>query len=297
MFAPYRPCTVLGCMAKNLLFRIGLGGLLKRALRGLRREETWATLPLAQVRDHVTAIHRRLTSHASMAEADLAGRVALEIGPGTDLGVALLFLMNGCRRVVVVDEARSVSSAGAERLYRRLVAARGADPQAFLGDAHGLSRDRLSYYPSTPFESFDALAQSSVDVIYSHHVLEHTGDLQACFANMFRLLKPGGHCMHVVDLSGHGEFHDPQDPLGFLRYPPHLYDWMYSCRRGVNRARLGAYVEAAERAGLDGVDITVLGRAAPGYVKRIRPLLWRDMARLPAAELAVTSFSLLARKP
>lgn len=51
---------------------------------------------------------------------------------------------------------------------------------------HGTLRCVVGYFRKLPFRD------ESVDVIYSHHVIEHLPDLPTHFRELHRVLKPGG---------------------------------------------------------------------------------------------------------
>ncbi|NOZ22038.1 MAG: methyltransferase domain-containing protein [Planctomycetes bacterium] len=293
----HRPLTVLKCISKNMLARMGLGPFLKKTLGVSQTEINWATRPVDDVYKHVTKIFQELMSYAGIAPPDLRDKIAVEIGPGTNLGVALMFLVHGCRRVIVVEKAdAAVASEKSAALYRRIVEEHGADAGKLLGAASGLNPERVTYYPHAAFEATDRIPDASVDLIYSHQVLEHVGDLDACFRGMCRVLKPGGVAMHVVDLSGHSEFARGH-PLDPLRYPSHLWRLMFSHRPHVNRLRLGAYLRSIESSGMELADLRKLRMLDRAEAAAVRRLLSPPFSRVDVDELCVIEFFFLARRP
>ena len=293
----HRPPTVLKCIAKNALARMGIGSFLKDAFGVSQTEVNWATRPVHDTYKHVTNIFHELTTLAGIDAEDLRDKVAVEIGPGTDLGVALMFLVHGCRRVIVVEKADTVRvSEKSADLYRRIVKEHGGDAEALLGGALGLRPEQVTCYAHAAFEEADGIPDASVDLIYSYQVLEHVEDLDACFRTMFRILRPGGAALHMVDLSGHSEF-ARGGPLDFLRYPPHLWRLMFSHRPSVNRLRFGAYLRGIEAAGFELVKLERLRSLDGDEVCRVRPRLSPPFSRVPIEDLRVAEFFFMARKP
>jgi SAM-dependent methyltransferase len=48
------------------------------------------------------------------------------------------------------------------------------------------------------------IENESVDLIYSHAVLEHVNDLESAYRTMYRWLRPGGFISHQIDFRSHG---------------------------------------------------------------------------------------------
>ncbi len=88
------------------------------------------------------------------------------------------------------------------------------------------------------------LASSSIDLVVSKSVLEHVRprDVEPLVADTFRVLRPGGGAVHIIDLRDHmfiaGEEVVTGDWLDALRYSEPLYRAMFSNRQvAINRLR------------------------------------------------------------
>lgn len=196
---------------------------------------------------------QQLSLSIEQAFCFLKGKTLLEYGPGDTPGVALLFYAFGAESVALIDrfpmlKLSAHNQAIIEGLLRKL-----PDPQRQRalesfnkpGDiASGFNENLINY--QTNSKGLSGLDQS-VDMIYSRAVLEHVDDLQACFADMFKALKPGGLALHQVDLKSHG-LHQ-HNPLDFLTWPDWLWRLMYSAKGVPNRWRLDKYRELAEKSG------------------------------------------------
>jgi SAM-dependent methyltransferase len=150
-------------------------------------------------------------------------KVVLEIGAGPNLGTALAFLLHGAGQVIGNDIGRVTELMTPEyadmiRVLVKLSSGRAAAPLASIAeaaDANGRLRlvpQRYTALPYTAAESI-SLADGSVDVVVSTSVLEHVMKPREVLENTFRLLAPGGVCIHSIDLRDHA---NPGLPLAFL---------------------------------------------------------------------------------
>lgn len=88
------------------------------------------------------------------------------------------------------------------------------------------------------------LPDESIDRVVSKSVLEHVAprDVEPLMTDMFRVLRPGGGAVHIIDLRDHmfvqGDDVITGDWLDALRYPEFLYRAMFSRRSAaINRLR------------------------------------------------------------
>ncbi|WP_295392729.1 class I SAM-dependent methyltransferase [uncultured Thiodictyon sp.] len=201
-------------------------------------------------RHHIGAV-QRLGSPAPL------GQTLVEIGPGGNLGNALILIASGARRVYCVDNYRHVDfQSKLTAFYRGLIADILAHPErlpiadpalwdrrqaaqalaeavTFAGDTVAFSPDRIVYLAPCEAQTMP-LPDRSIDVLFSHAVLEHVKHPAAVCREFSRVLRPGGYFSHVIDLRDHF------DPLGLamLRYPAWLWHLMSSNSHGhVNRCR------------------------------------------------------------
>jgi hypothetical protein len=55
-----------------------------------------------------------------------------------------------------------------------------------------------------PWSSAEIIQKESVDVVFSHSVLEHVVDLDSTYRTLHLWLRPGGMMSHQIDLTSHG---------------------------------------------------------------------------------------------
>jgi SAM-dependent methyltransferase len=203
--------------------------------RRYERRRTSATCVAGDDDRYVLGVFEK---HRSAIEAvrPISGRV-LEIGPGSNLAVAALFVKHGADEAVCIDAEEWL--VGGAAVYARL----GLDT-ATLG--------RVAYQERCPIEEAP-FPSASFEIIFSHACLEHVADPAAAIHNLARMLAPGGVTTHAIDLRDHRDF---DRPLRFLRHGDTVWRLATSRRAATpNRWRLSDYEGALLDAGLELVDV------------------------------------------
>jgi SAM-dependent methyltransferase len=275
--------------------------------------------------DYIDAVFADYARYAGLAGEAIEGKTILELGPGDSFGVALRFIGAGAAKVITADRFIPIRDSGQQRaIYEGVLSRMSADERGRVDGvltAGGIDLPGVGIDVRAGVGIEEAPAQigeASVDVIVSRAVLEHVFDLDAAFAAMHRLLKPGGRMAHKVDLRDHGLFTDGgQHALEFLTVSDRVYTWMGEESAGLPNRRLQGYYErvlddrdyeteflTTHLAGVDAeVDPHVpaedgLPAHAPlSSVEKIRPRLLPRFRNLSATELAVAGFWVIADKP
>lgn len=166
-----------------------------------------------------------------------------EFGPGDSLGVGIAALLSGASKYYALDLISYSNTDTNLRIYHDLVSffkSRRARPlkgwpdfdqyldqDLFPGQIltpdlldQSLSPERLTRIEAAirhPGQLFDdiiikyivpwtenqELNENSIDLCFSHSVLEYVNDLPELFSKIHFFLKPGGVMSHQIDLSGH----------------------------------------------------------------------------------------------
>lgn len=168
----------------------------------------------------------------------IRGSEVLEIGPGDHLATGLSFLAYGAKSYTALDRFPGNYRGSAARQWYELVREQwGANFVAPWPAG-------LEYFPDLPnvrsiaacIEDESKLPIAAYDLIVSQAVGEHVRDITAFALATYRMLKPGGTAVHIVDFSCHGFF--PEEPLRFLTIPDKIWEWMGSNRGLPNRRRI-----------------------------------------------------------
>jgi SAM-dependent methyltransferase len=175
----------------------------------------------------------------------------LEIGPGDSLFTAVIAKSLGASQTWLVDAGAFATTP--REGYGNLVAfmaQQGYDATAeVLPDS--VPEILLAYdgtYLTRGVASLAKLSPASIDFCFSNAVLEHIpkGDFAELAAQLMRVLKPGGVCVHRVDLKDH-----LGGGLNNLRFSEPTWEGPLLSGSGfyTNRIRFGEMIEIFERAG------------------------------------------------
>ena len=231
-------------LAKLVMARLPLGA------------ETWARLGLFKPGrmaepDYARQIFRRHLSQAALPEG-LAGKRVLELGPGDSLMTAVIAKAEGTARCLLVDVDRFAVADLAP--YRQLAETLRADgkPAPDLSGVDSLEALLAACdadYLTGGLQDLEKLPEASVDLLFSHAVLEHVGlaEFDAVTRAQRRLLTAEGAAAHRVDLSDH-----LGGALNSLRFSPSLWESRLMAGGGfyTNRIRFRDMLERFARAGL-----------------------------------------------
>lgn len=155
-------------------------------------------------------------------------RVA-ELGPGATLATCIAALCDGVDTAVGLDVCPYAGGNQNQKMLDELWPKSG-DRLRYeeIRDAiHRLGRPQekfiLAYF--APWTDSGVLPEASVDMVFSHSVLEHVDSPGGAYAACFKWLRPGGIMSHKIDHSSHGFTHSWN---GHYALP----NWIWSLFRG-----------------------------------------------------------------
>ncbi len=206
--------------------------------------------PLDFKADHIAYSQRKFEEFSARVPiGKIKNSHILELGPGGSIGFGLLTLEGGAERYTAIDDG--LHTFIEDKILERYTKLLRGNTDA-LNDYFSVSPDGKSEYRSEKIafsaidqESRYPLPNASVDIIYSCAVLEHVHDLDLCFAEMSRVLKPGGIMYHEVDLRDHIF---SQKSLFFLNLSDRWFKALFQNTGGyVNRKRVSYYRDLAAK--------------------------------------------------
>lgn len=164
--------------------------------------------------------------------APVTGKDVLEIGPGHTIDALELAVLAGARSCTAVDVVDYLST---ERAGRTAV------------------RYRIYDGKTLPFES------EQFDLLWSHTAFEHLRFPAITVVECFRVLRPAGKLISLIDLGDHSYYGKQAPAPGMLfdclRYPEWLWNLMKWNRSSyVNRLRKSDWIDLLNRVGFRFVE-------------------------------------------
>lgn len=253
-------------------------------------------LPVSVLAENFRAYAALLTDY----NIEVRGRVIAESGPGTYNSASLGLLRQGAGKVLLqepfphgLDYVRW--KARMLEFWRILDGdgpAEGFRPEEVLGP-DSWNRERVDWQACPAHRT--PCDPDSVDLILSHHVLEHIPDVAGVFREQARILKPGARLLHVVDLRDH-YFAYPLEMLTFSRFAWERILTRPSRGAGFqNRLRADDYRALLERAGFRDIAWRALATDAR-ELDRVRDRLHPDFRGKPREVLEATRIAVTATK-
>jgi SAM-dependent methyltransferase len=162
-----------------------------------------------------------------LGNVDVVGATMAEVGPGHSLGVAVALLLAGAARVHAVDVKRFADPTNPEP-FKPI-----AEYCQANGKIHGQTPDLRELLKRLEYSIVDdsgnwPIPAGSLDVVYSYFSGEHLRVPADVLNETLRVLRPGGLCIHAIDLRDH--LNMDSNWLNFLYYEPWMYEAMTSKR-------------------------------------------------------------------
>lgn len=210
-----------------------------------------------------------------------------ELGPGATLGTCIAALLDGAETAVAFDAGTYASVEDNLRMLRELSEG-SPDDELRLAVETAAARAGGALRYVAPWSDPDICAADSLDLIFSHSVMEHVADPAATYVACHRWLKPGGVVSHKVDHSSHGI---TRAWNGHYSLSDALWSAIFGKRPYLlNRMRPRQHIDALRAAGLE-------------LLPESRFVLHRDavqeisLREFPDDDRHVRTSTLLARKP
>ena len=257
----------------------------------------------------------RACSHLALYEEHGPGVPAaeatfFEFGAGWDLAIPLAYAMLGVGRQIVIDirpsaraELVSDTIAAFGRLRPELEQTAGRKLRDLGGPAASVGElePRFGIRYLAPCDARGTgLPAGSVELVSSTDTCEHIprGDLAAIFAEMRRLLRPGGAFSCRIDLQDHYAYFDRSlSRYNFLRFSDRTWALVNSPIHFQNRLRAPDYLGLVRAAGFEVVVDNPSGPSAQGLAELERLQLAERFRVYSPEDLGVTILSFVASPP
>jgi SAM-dependent methyltransferase len=271
-------------------------------------------------------IYRNYVKYAGWDDSQLTGKRFLELGPGFNIGVPLLFAAHGASYVAGLDKfVRLQTGPYYQKFYAQLRDTLTGGEKAGFDSAIQL-QPQIALHPAKAHHihgqelpgAVDELGPGTFDLIGSNAVIEEVYDPDPIFQAQDRLLRPGGVMVHKIDLRDYGIFTRRGFPeLEFLTVPEWAYRRMAKASGQPNRRRVNYYRDIARRLGYScniyvtfilGVDKELIppmqiqqnldyANSSLRLIRDIRPRLTAQFRDLSDMDLMVQGILFVARKP
>lgn len=202
----------------------------------------------------------------------------LELGPGSDLGIASILLAKGAEKYYAYDIHDLVQYSRQEfytHLFQRISSEIGYK-NISESELHNLVKNysntgcgKINYICKNNID-FAEIADGEITLVVSQAALEHYSDLNYTFSLLASKCKGGATFVAEVDLKAHSRWVRDYDPLNIYYYNSWLYK-LLSHKATPNRLRPHEYKKFLEDNGWRDVQIIRLKNADPGYFCKAKP--------------------------
>lgn len=232
--------------------------------------------------------------------ASVEGKRILEIGPGEELGIGLLFLGRGAAKYNAIDAHYLLKNTPPDfyEVYFRIMKKEFPETNELqlrdeLESFMEGSPKRLNYIYDPNFD-LNVFGKDSIDLVFSNAAVEHIADPERTVKTLNELVVPGGIAIISIGFVTHTRWIMDVDPLNIYRYPDAIYK-MFSFSGIPNRVRPYQYRQMFEAHGWEDIHIlerTVLDKK---YMNQVTPHLTKKFRALEN-EMHIVTGVLCAKK-
>jgi SAM-dependent methyltransferase len=269
--------------------------------------------------DHKVKQGSRLLEALNRAKVPIAGERTVEIGTGWAPVLPFLFWLHGQKECHTYDKSHLLSSSLAFKSAKQIIGLPISESIISDGKSRGVVEERREalgklvgekvngydilercniHYHAPASAANTGLAGESVDIVYSNTVLEHipTQECSRLFAESYRILRPGGCMLHLIDMSDHFAHSDPSiSPINFLQFSNQAFGKYNTYHLYQNRLRAPTWRRIITGCGFQILYWEpVIDEAAISRLSDLR--LDESFAEFNAYELCTTSVCVLAKK-
>ena len=287
-----RQIVIFKAILKNLLAAISPSAYMKLTQETGRGGDCGFDHELEEYCMKVVSDYLRVLQLAGIESTGfIEDKVILEYGPGDFLGVALILIKMGAKRIYCIDRFPLKNERLYKDLYNKMLASSN-----YSANFSQMSWDEIINRQIIYLSAKDGIYQlpEKADLILSRAVLEHCNDLEKTFLNMSQNIADHGMMIHKVDFTSHGTH--LKSPLDFLCYSDITWHLMTSRKGSPNRWRWNKYKELIKRHSFRILFEESESDYSMPELNRIRPFLAPNFRDLPDADLLCSDNFFVAEK-
>ncbi len=266
-------------------------------------------IPAAKIKDNIAYDRSVVLSYEVELKKycgedfSLAGKNILEIGPGPDLGNALLFLDQGAASYTAVD--RFNLSVVNDEFYKeileysfdkeRLQKVVNEIKSSLVRGKKNISLPEFKYLNFPAEDLAKNLGEQKFDLILSWATLEHLDSIDKFFSATAQVLAPDGTLCHLIDFKTHTGLVARFDPLNIYRFSDRIYNFL-KFAGAPSRKLLSDYLLALRSAGFSDLEIVNREKIIDFKIKKIKPYLARAFQDRGLEDLSTMTAIILAKK-
>lgn len=219
----------------------------------------------------------------------LKNKIILEFGPGSNLLLPIIFLLNGAKKVYLIDKYKRIYDNYFNlQLFNQFLNSINKDRENIDFDK---LKKKIVYFPDNPFESFNKLKKNSIDILFSYAVLQYIYKLENAITRINLLLKNNGYTYHQVDLRDLTHIKDSAY-LNFLKFSP----WVWKIIGNTNQYRYNYYINLFKKYNFEIINSVYMKTKEYNKIDIIKNSFHKRYRNLSNEELSIIGFNILAKK-
>ena len=205
---------------------------------------------------------------------DINGKTVVEIGPGQDLGIALILIAKGAKKYYAFDIHNLILNIDKnfyETIANKIEIKAEFKPSDLVDMVTSYSKtgNGVVNYICKPQIDYEEIDNNDVDIVFSQAALEHLTDIQKQIQLLSRKCKKDSLFIAEVDLRAHSRWVRDHDPLNIYLYNNFIYN-IFRHKASPNRIRPVEYISILQNNGWKDIKIIPLTTVNDFYLEQIR---------------------------
>jgi SAM-dependent methyltransferase len=273
---------------------------IRHELRGYLTSRPFSALELDKVINYdLEVVTSWLTELKNYDHSDAVANLnILELGPGSDLGVALNFLSLGANEYFALDKFPLIDQAP-NALYQKLIdkISKNETQKKYLQQEVALFAKNQSgkiHYVQDQNFSLKHFLDKKIDLVVSQAAFEHFDNPAQVIKEIGQISQSGTKVVAQIDMMTHSRWIKNVDPLNIYRYGDFYYQHT-KFAGSPNRWRPDEYVAEFKKAGFKNIKIVPMSTLPLDYISDITSHLYQKF-RPKEKQMEILDCYLLATK-